>query len=396
MPHTAHASPTIIVTGASSGIGRELSIAAARKGYAVVLLARRSDRLDAVATEIRAAGGTCTGVVADVTDASTPQRLLEAAHQYGRIDVIANIAGMGAPGTLLDQTDAAIALQWEVHVAAPLRIARAALPALIATHGQLLFIGSGLARVPAPGFGAYAPAKAAIRAAAQQLRRELHGDGVGVMYVDPGAVDTEFSEAAGMERMAGPGMLAKADVVAQRILHGIMRRAERVNAVPWQTAGVILGEWFPGLADAAMKRIIDSPAQTEVLRDARSLSRAGSRRAPQHDTSVASGTAEAKAPTGVTLRSESSERFEGPPPDLTTALEPVARRMERVKLTQSFVASLLVPSATLQLTDVAMRWAGMPNKNERAAMHEVLTTLAQAGFIEPLADETWRVLRGPV
>jgi len=362
----------MIVTGASSGIGRELAIAAARKGYAVVLCARRADRLDAVVQAIRADGGTCTGVVADVRDLGTPQRLLEAAHPYGRIDVIANVAGSGAPGPLLEQTDAAIALQWDLHVAAPLRIAKAALPALIATHGQLLFIGSGLARVPAPGFGAYAPAKAAIRAAAQQLRRELHDDGVGVMYVDPGAVDTEFSEAAGMERMASPGMLAKAGDVAQRILHGVMRRAARVNAVPWQTAGVILGEWFPGLADAAMKRIVDSPAQGVTLRSERS------ERLEGRQTSVIPSV----APQRV---------VEGPPPDLATALEPVARRMERVKLTQAFVESLLVPGATLALTEVAMRWAGMPNKNERAAMHEVLTALADAGYLEPTADETWLV-----
>jgi len=359
----------MIVTGASSGIGRELALAAARKGYAVVLCARRADRLDEVARAIRAEGGACTSVVADVRDLATPQRLLEAAHPYGRVDVIANVAGSGAPGKLLEQSDAAIALQWDVHVAAPLRIAKAALPALIATRGQLLFIGSGLARVPAPNFGAYAPAKAAIRAAAQQLRRELHDDGVGVMYVDPGAVDTEFSEAAGMDRNAATGMLAKADAVAQRILHGVMRRAARVNAVPWQTAGVILGEWFPGLADAAMKRIVDSPAPKGERSDA--------------------------APVIPSVASEANAVV-GPPPALSTALEPVARRMERVKLSHTFVESLLVPGATLVLTEVAMRWAGMPNKNERAAMHEVLTALADAGVIEPLGDETWRVPRGPV
>jgi short-subunit dehydrogenase len=359
----------MIVTGASSGIGRELALAAARKGYAIVLCARRADRLDAVAQTIRAAGGTCASVVADVCNLSTPQRLIEAAHDFGRIDVIANVAGMGAPGTLLEQTDEAIELQWQVHVAAPLRIARAALPALIATHGQLLFIGSGLARVPAPGFGAYAPAKAAIRAAAQQLRRELHGNGVSVMYVDPGAVDTEFSQAAGMDRNASKGMLAKPGIVAQRILHGVMRRAARVNAVPWQTAGVVLGEWFPGLADAAMRRIVDSPTPASPKGEP-----------PLVTPSVVS---EANA-------------VEGPAPTLAEALEPVARRMERVKLTQQFVADLLTPGATLALTDVAMRWAGMPNKNERAAMHEVFTALADAGFIESVADETWRVTRAAV
>jgi len=359
--------PVLIVTGASSGIGRALAVAAARKDYAVVLCARRADKLDAVAAEIRGEGGTCVPVVADVRDATTPQRLLDAARELGgRIDAVANIAGMGAPGTLLEQSDAAIAAQWDVHVAAPLRIARAALPALIATRGQLLFVGSGLARVPAPGFGAYAPAKAAIRAAAQQLRRELRADGVSVTYVDPGAVDTGFSEAAGMQRNASAAMLASAEAVARRILQGLTRRTARVNAVPWQTAGVVLGEWFPGLADAAMSRIVDTPAPATA----------------------------SAAPTQSPLssRAERSE-VEGPPTTLAAALAPVARRMERVKLSQAFIESILVPGATLQLGDIAMRWAGMPNKNERAALHEVLTALADAGFIEPLADETWRVLR---
>ncbi|HTX56650.1 MAG TPA: hypothetical protein VMD47_06065 [Candidatus Acidoferrales bacterium] len=76
------------------------------------------------------------------------------------------------------------------------------------------------------------------------------------------------------------------------------------------------------------------------------------------------------------------------------ALEPLRRRMERVSLPESFVRELLVPSAVIELNDAAMRWAGMPNKNERAAMREVLTALANAGFLESEGAERWRVLRG--
>lgn len=78
-----------------------------------------------------------------------------------------------------------------------------------------------------------------------------------------------------------------------------------------------------------------------------------------------------------------------------TALEPLRRRMERIKLPESFVRELLVPGATISLNDAAMRWAGMPNKNERAALHEVFDALAQAGFLEADGVERWRVLRGP-
>lgn len=76
------------------------------------------------------------------------------------------------------------------------------------------------------------------------------------------------------------------------------------------------------------------------------------------------------------------------------ALEPLRRRMERVNLNEAFVRELLVPQTTIALNEAAMRWAGMPNKNERAAMREVLDALTQAGFLQADGEERWLVLRG--
>jgi hypothetical protein len=67
--------------------------------------------------------------------------------------------------------------------------------------------------------------------------------------------------------------------------------------------------------------------------------------------------------------------------------------MERVKLPPEFLAGLLHPGSDVHLSDAAMRWAGMPNKNERAAMEEALQALADGGFLERTGDESWRVLR---
>lgn len=75
------------------------------------------------------------------------------------------------------------------------------------------------------------------------------------------------------------------------------------------------------------------------------------------------------------------------------ALEPVARRMERVKLPQSFLRDALVPGATLRLTTLAMQWAGMPNKNERAVLQEALDALTAAGYLEVVGDGVWTVAR---
>lgn len=347
---------SIVVTGASSGIGAALARLCLECGWSVVAVARRAERLEPLRSNPNAAI-----VAIDVTAPDAPARIVqETLRRFNRLDVVVNNAGSAHPGLLLDQTEKQIDAQWQLHVGAPLRIARTALPHLRVSRGGLVFLGSGLARVPAPGYGAYAPAKAAIRAASIQLRRELRGDGVFVTYVDPGVVDTEFSQASGMEPT--PAFWhAKADGVARAILRGIERRASRVNAVAWQTAGTVFGEWFPGIADAAMNALVTAPAARLV----------GDEPPPAQD------------------------RIEAPLSDFDAVLEPVRRRMERVKLPESFVRSLLQPGDTIGLNDAAMRWAGMPNKNERAALQEVFEALAGGGYIQHDSEDRWKVLRAP-
>lgn len=350
---------SIVITGASSGIGAALARLCLERDWNVFAVARRADRLAELAQHPN-----CAVLALDVTAPGAASRIVnDAVQRFSRLDVVVNNAGVAHPGLLLDQTDAQIDAQWQLHVAAPLRIARAALPHVRAQHGGFVFIGSGLARVPAPGYGAYAPAKAAIRAASMQLRRELRPQHVFVTYVDPGVVDTEFSLASGMQPQTA-SWHATPERVAAAILRGIERRAARVNAVWWQTAGTVAGEWFPALADAAMAQLVTPPAPAPVA--------------------VASDVP--AAPEQVLQTSAD---------DFDTALEPVRRRMERVKLPESFVRSLLVTGETIDLNDAAMRWAGMPNKNERAALHEVLDTLAGAGFLQTESEDRWRVLREP-
>ncbi len=81
--------------------------------------------------------------------------------------------------------------------------------------------------------------------------------------------------------------------------------------------------------------------------------------------------------------------------EFEAALEPVARRMERVKLPASFLRDLLSEGGEIQLGETAMRWAGMPNKNERAALTEALGALTAAGFLEPVGKERRQIVRSP-
>jgi short-subunit dehydrogenase len=357
---------TMIVTGASSGIGRALALAAAGAGYHVVLSARRSALLDEIAGTIRASGGASITLAGDITAPEMPARIVEAAlRAFERIDAVVNNAGVGAHGLLLDQSDAQLEAQWQLHVMAPLRLARAAATQLEATRGQLVFIGSGVARVPLPRYGAYSIAKAAVRAAAIQLRRELRPRRIGVTYVDPGVVATEFHSRIGIRPTT---FVASPERVAQRILRGIRRRAAVVNGVPWQTAFATFGEWSGTLADPLVSKHFSARALPT----------------PSAERNDTDGVFLSEAPQ------ERSQRTEG---GFESALDPVARRMERVKLSRGFLQEALVPGVTLELNDLAMRWAGMPNKNERAALREVLEALTAGGYLERVEDETWRVIR---
>ena len=342
---------SIVITGASSGIGGALARRAVSCGWSVLAVARRAERLEALARETG-----CEVLVADVLVPASARAIVDrAVGAFGRIDVVVNNAGTANPANLLDESEAQTDRQWQLHVAAPLRIARAALPQVERAHGGFVFFGSGLARVPAPGYGAYAPAKAAIRAATTQLRRELRGRGIFVSYVDPGVVDTEFSSASGMEER--PAFWhGKPAPVAAAILRGIERRAAHVNAIPWQTAMTAFGEMFPALADHLVGSFASPPR-------------------------VIPSVVEASASEAL------------PESEFERALKPLYRRMERVNLPTAFVRALLVPETTIDLNEAAMRWAGMPNKNERAAMHDVLQALAGAAFLSSEGEERWRVLR---
>jgi len=228
-----------------------------------------------------------------------------------------------------------------------------------------MFVGSGLARVPSPLYGTYCAAKAAVRTMTTQLRRELHGTGVAVTYIDPGSVRTDFIKTAGIPSFDPEWIPVDADHVAKRVLRAARTRPRVVNAVPLHTLGMVLGEAFPHLVDRVLAKRATFPSPAP---------------APSVET---------PQPVAQPDPSEPEQA------DFDLALEPVARRLERVKLPVAFLADLLRTGEEIQLADAAMRWAGMPNKNERAAMAEALDALTASGFLEKTGDERWRVLHSP-
>jgi len=161
-------------------------------------------------------------------------------------------------------------------------------------------------------------------------------------------------------------------------LRGIARRAAVVNGVPWQTFFTALGEFSGTLADPVVIRGFTA------------------RRTP-HASATSDATAAHCHPDAELVEAAAGAQSKGegapePTAGFEAALEPVARRMERVKLPPAFLREALSPGATLELRSLAMQWAGMPNKNERAALREALDALTANGYLEQTGEETWSVL----
>ena len=180
-----------VVTGASSGIGAATAKQFAAEGFRVVLGARRKDKLEAVAEEIRAAGGEATVYKVDVTSDDDVAALAKA---EPRVDVLVNNAG-GAWG--MESVEGAVEEKWrwmyDVNVLGTLRVTRALLPALKTTSGIVLTVGSIAGRQVYTGGAGYNAAKHAERALVEVLRQEVAVDGVRVTEIDPGRVHTDFS-----------------------------------------------------------------------------------------------------------------------------------------------------------------------------------------------------------
>ncbi len=355
---------TIVVTGASSGIGRALARLAVRNGWDVLATGRRAERLEELARECADAPGTLSILALDLTAEGAAKTIVRTAlERTGRIDVIAAVAGSGSAGDAVAQTDRELREQFEVHAVVPVALAREARAALKATKGLIMFVGSGVARVPMGGFGAYSGAKAAIRSLSRTVRLELRGDGIDVTYVDPGVIATEFHSRLGY---AGPpkGVAVTPELVAERMFGAIVRRPRELNAVPLHTISAALGQIAPRITDELMLR---APALF-------GLSRPEGQTPPAQTPAPAEPVPEQSEPAVPTASLA--------PVTLEAALEPFAARMKRQKLPPEFIAGLLEPGAAFDLGEAAMRWAGMPNKNERAVMRDVLEALADAGFLE--------------
>ena len=186
-----------VVTGASSGLGREFALGLVERGYAVLAVARRGERLRALADEVDARGGRVEPLLADLSTAGGIEGLLARAAELD-VELLVNNAGVATYGPFASASPERERGLVRLNVEAILLLTHGLLPQLLARgRGGIINVASQMAFQPMPYFASYAASKAFVLSFSEALAEELRGTDVHVTAVAPGFVSTEFTEVAG-------------------------------------------------------------------------------------------------------------------------------------------------------------------------------------------------------
>jgi uncharacterized protein len=213
-----------LVTGASAGIGVALARELAQHGAKLVLTARRSDRLDALAAELTTRGTEARIVVADLYDPAAPQQIYDATEGAGvPIDILVNNAGLGQFGAFYESRVQQELSQVRVNCEAVVRMSRLFVPRMVERQrGWVLVVASTASFQPIPYLSTYAATKVFDRFFALGLAAEVARFGVKVTALCPGPTDSEFSVVARSNVFKGRGVQA-ADEVARQAVAALAR-----------------------------------------------------------------------------------------------------------------------------------------------------------------------------
>jgi uncharacterized protein len=243
---------TALITGASSGIGEAIARQLVGRGHGVTLVARRVDRLDSLAAELRSTGVQAHVLAADLSDREARAALPTRVAKLGlTADILVNNAGFSTMGPVATSDPVAEMDMIEVDVMAVADLCSRFLPAMVERgRGAVLNVASTGAFQPLPGQAAYGAAKAFVLSYSESLSGELRGTGVHVSVLCPGPVETGFGERAGVTKEDAEAALPKflwetAEAVAAAGVEALVKG--RVVAIPGHAnqAGAILGRLTP-------------------------------------------------------------------------------------------------------------------------------------------------------
>jgi len=237
----------VIVTGASSGIGEAFARRLAREGRSLVLVARRRERLEALAALLRGGPVEVAVVEADLRDPAAPGRIGSEVGRLGwEVAGLVNNAGLGFQASFAGTEPEKLEAMVEVNVGAVVRLCRLVLPGMQERkRGFVLNIASTAGFQPVPYFAVYAASKAFVVAFSEALHEEVREQGVVVAALCPGPVDTEFQKVAGMS----PRFFARSQHVDEVVEAG-MKLLRRRSALGWTS----LGQWMVSFSVRLMPR----------------------------------------------------------------------------------------------------------------------------------------------
>ncbi|KAA8563166.1 putative oxidoreductase [Pseudomonas extremaustralis] len=216
---------TALITGASSGIGAIYARRLAARGHDLVLVARATDRLDALATELRNANGVSVEVItADLTNASQLETVRERLRSEPVIDILVNNAGAALVGDFTSAEPDKMEALLRLNVVAPTLLASAVIGKMVSRgNGSIINIASVLALLPEYSHGIYAGTKAYVLTLSQSLAAEVSSKGVYVQAVLPAATRTEIYERAGGDISKVPDVM-EVEALVDAALVGFDRR----------------------------------------------------------------------------------------------------------------------------------------------------------------------------
>ena len=253
---------TVLITGASSGIGAALARECARRGFRVALVARRIETLESFAAQLRQAGSQATAHAGDVTrDGDVARVMAELAAQDIVPDIVIANAGFGVVGPAQKLEVEDYRRQFETNVYGVLRTFYEALPALKRTRGRFAVMGSIAGHLSGPGGSAYAMSKFAVRAFAEALHGDLKGTGVGVTLISPGFVDSDIRRVdnrgglhSHVEDPVPAWLRMNADKAARVMVNGILHGRREVVVTFHGKVIVFFTRHFPRLVRWALVR----------------------------------------------------------------------------------------------------------------------------------------------